>query len=113
MPPAPAFSLYPPGVAGPQLARPREEHVQERKDECMAVDVHEGENRREPGLALALLTVLVMVLTTFVLAGLIYVLMLGVSATSAGRQPLSGTPQPAAVSPATQPATPISPPAAK
>ena len=70
----------------------------------MAIDVHEGGNRPEPGLALALLTVLVMVLTTAVLYGLIYVLMLGVAATSAGssaREAPRTSEQPGVVSPAT------------
>jgi hypothetical protein len=68
----------------------------------MAVDVHEGGNRPEPGLGLALLAVAVMVLTTAVLAALIYVLMLAVTATSSGRQAPPAVDQPAAVSPATQ-----------
>jgi hypothetical protein len=102
--------IVPAPTTGPQLAGPREDPTySNEKDNDMATDVHEGGTRPEPGLALALLAVLVMVVTTFVLAGLIYVLMLGVSATSAGRQALPGTQQPAAVSPAPQPATPISP----
>jgi len=77
----------------------------------MAIDVHEGGHRPEPGLGLALLTVLVMVLTTAVLSGLIYLLMLGVSATSAGQQSTRGADQPAITTPASTPAaTPISPP---
>ena len=71
----------------------------------MAIDVHEGGNRPEPGLGLALLTVLVMVLTTAVLSGLIYVLMLAVAATSSGRHDRATSEQPAVVSPA----KPISP----
>lgn len=68
----------------------------------MAIDVHEGGNRPEPGLGLALLAVLVMVLTTAVLSALIYVLMLAVSATSAGsRQAPAAFDAPAVVSPAT------------
>lgn len=66
----------------------------------MATDVDDGGHRSEPGLGLALLAVLVMVLTTAVLAGLIYVLMLGVSATSTGA-PQQGGSSPAVVSPAT------------
>jgi hypothetical protein len=73
----------------------------------MAIDVHDGGHRPEPGLGLALLTVLVMVLTTAVLSGLIYLLMLGVAATSAGQQSTRGAEQPAIAAPA---ATPISPP---
>ena len=69
----------------------------------MATDVHEGGSRREPGLGLALLTILVMVLTTVVLYGLIYLLMLGVAATSAGssaREAPRTSEQPGVVSPA-------------
>jgi hypothetical protein len=65
----------------------------------MATDVHEGGTRPEPGLGLALLAVLVMVMTTAVLSGLIYVLMLAVTATSAGQQARPPAEQPAAVSP--------------
>ena len=57
----------------------------------MATDAHEG-TRVEPGLGLALLTVLIMVGTTAVLAGLIYALMLGVAATSAGRDDAPAVP---------------------
>ena len=76
----------------------------------MAIDAHDAGHRPEPGLGLALLTVLVMVLTIAVLSGLIYVLMLAVAATSSGQQsPVAE--QPALTAPAARPAsTPISPP---
>jgi hypothetical protein len=66
----------------------------------MAIDVHDGAHRPEPGLGLALLAVLVMVLTTAVLSGLIYLLMLGVTATSSGQQSSTGAEQPAIAAPA-------------
>jgi hypothetical protein len=77
----------------------------------MAIDVDEGGARPEPGLGLALLTVLAMLLTTAVLALLIYLLMLGVTATSSGKQP-QGPTEPIPVSaPSQQPpaSTPILP----
>jgi hypothetical protein len=91
--------LYQPSVTGLELAPWANIRI---KDNIMAIDVHEGGSRPEPGLALALLAVLVMVLTTAVLSVLIYVLMLAVSATSAGsRQAPSASEPPAVVSPAT------------
>ena len=76
----------------------------------MAIDAHEGGHRPEPGLGLALLTVLVMVLTTAILSGLIYLLMLGVAATSSGQHSSPVAEQPAIAAPAAAPpSTPISP----
>jgi hypothetical protein len=87
-------------IAGLGLARNAREKIA-TKDTIMALEAHDVGNRPEPGLGLALLTVLVMVLTTAVLSGLIYVLMLGVAATSAGSRTAPTTvQQPAAVSPA-------------
>jgi hypothetical protein len=85
----------------------------------MAIEADDGLHQ-EPGLARALLTVLTMVVTTAVLFVLIYLLMLGVAATSQGRPatdaspaPVGGEPraaQPAAQSqPIAQPAVPSQP----
>ena len=98
-----------PQTMGAQLAPVRAASHNRQKDSIMAIDAHEGGHRPEPGLGLALLTVLVMVLTTAVLSGLIYLLMLGVAATSSGQQS-SPVEQPAVSTPATPPAsTPIAP----
>ena len=88
----------------------------------MAIEADDGLHP-EPGLARALLTVLTMVVTTAVLFALIYLLMLGVAATSQGRPddaiqyPVGAEPraaqrqaQPAAPSqPIGQPAVPSQP----
>ena len=68
----------------------------------MATDAHDGAHRAEPGLGLALIAVLVMVVTTAILAGLIYLLMLAVAATSSG-QLSSPVEQPAISAPAASP----------
>lgn len=51
----------------------------------MAIDVDDSGNRPEPGMALALLAVLAMILTIAVLSALIWALMVGVAATSTGK----------------------------
>ena len=78
----------------------------------MAIDVDEGGHRPEPGLGLALLTVLGMVLTTGVLAALIYLLMLGVAATSSGKLESNTAPAAPVAQPSQQPpaSSPILPP---
>lgn len=53
----------------------------------MATEVDDREHVKEPGIGLALLTVLGMILTIAVLSLLIWALMIGVAATTAGRQP--------------------------
>ena len=52
--------------------------------------IPEEENRMEPGVGLALLTVLVMLLVTAILSGLIYVLMIAISPIDQ-RQPKAAT----------------------
>lgn len=51
----------------------------------MAIDMEEGGHRPEPGLGMALMTVLTMIVCTAVLAFLIYVLMTAVAATSSDK----------------------------
>ena len=51
----------------------------------MATEVDDRDLTKEPGLGLALLTVLGMILTIAVLSAGIWALMLGVTATTAGR----------------------------
>jgi hypothetical protein len=51
----------------------------------MAIEVDDREHRPEPGLGVALLTVLGIILTIGVLSLLIWALMVGVAATTAGR----------------------------
>ena len=63
----------------------------------MAHDADDAD-RREPGLGLALLTVLGMIVTIGILSVLIWLLMIGVTATTQGRG------QPGAV---TQPSVPV------
>ena len=60
----------------------------------MATEVEEHDVRSEPGIGLALLTVLGMILTIGVLSVLIWALMLGVAATTAGRNEAGTTPRP-------------------
>lgn len=76
----------------------------------MAIEADDTGHRPEPGLARALLTVLTMVLTTAVLFGLIYLLMLGVAATSRGGPGTESSPSPVAEQPrAAQPQTTVQP----
>ena len=56
----------------------------------MATEVDDHDVTKEPGLGLALLTVLGMILTIAVLGVMIWGLMLGVTATTAGRNDQSG-----------------------
>ena len=58
----------------------------------MANEFDEGGNRPEPGLGLALLTVLGMILTMGVLSLLIWALMVGVTATTGGVHDKSSMP---------------------
>jgi hypothetical protein len=79
----------------------------------MAIEADDG-LRPEPGLGRALLTVLTMVVTTAVLFALIYLLMLGVAATSQGRPATDSSPSPVGGEPRAgqsqaQPATPSQP----
>lgn len=60
----------------------------------MANQIDEHEAIREPGLGLALLTVLAIILTITVLSVLIWVLMVGVVATTEGRHERSTAPAP-------------------
>ena len=57
----------------------------------MAIEVDD----RQPGMGLALLTVLGMILTIAVLSVLIWALMIGVTSTTAGRHEQGTTPRPA------------------
>jgi hypothetical protein len=83
----------------------------------MATQVDDRDVRTEPGMGLALLTVLGMILTIAVLSGLIWAIMLGVVATTAGRSDqTAGQPAPLmdhkaqpANPPASPPSTPASP----
>ena len=76
----------------------------------MATQAEDAGHRPAPGLARALLAVLTMVVTTGVLSGLIYVLMLGIAATSQGRPEGEASPSPVAAQPrAAQPAQPTVP----
>jgi len=87
----------------------------------MAIQADDGGQRPEPGLARALLSVFTMVLTTAILFVLIYLLMLGVSATSQqgssqGGSATNASPSPVASQPRQKPAPtvpssqPIAPP---
>jgi hypothetical protein len=67
------------------LAVARDSSVTHNKGNIMAIDVDDDGNRREPGIGLALLTVLGMILTIGVLSLLIWGLMIAVAATTAGR----------------------------
>jgi hypothetical protein len=57
----------------------------------MATEVDDRDLTKEPGLGLALLTVLGMILTIAVLSMMIWALMIGVTATTAGRSDQSAT----------------------
>ena len=71
----------------------------------------EEEHRTEPGVGLALLAVLVMLLVTAILSGLIYVLMIAISPIDQ-RQPRSATKVEVPAGQTTAPVTvPIPPPA--
>ena len=61
----------------------------------MAIEVDDRDHRSEPGMGVALITVLGMILTIAVLSVLIWVLMIGVTATTAGRHDQTATPRPA------------------
>jgi hypothetical protein len=100
------------GSMGSELAACAEVCRKTHEDRIMAIGVDEGGHRPEPGLGLALLTVLGMVLTTAVLAGLIYLLMLGVTATSSGKPTSNAAPVTPVAQPSQQPAasSPILPP---
>ena len=58
----------------------------------MANEIDEGGNRREPGIGVALLTVLTMILVMAVLSVLIWVLMVAVAATTGGLHDKSSMP---------------------
>jgi hypothetical protein len=78
----------------------------------MATNVDEG-NRPEPGMGLALLSVLVIILTMALLSGLIWALMVGITATSSSSGE-SGTPpaaqsQPSIIDQRAAPAAPSQP----
>ena len=60
----------------------------------MANELDDREERPEPGIGLALLTVLGMILTIGVLSLLIWALMIGVAATTAGRNEKGAAPPP-------------------
>jgi Na+-transporting methylmalonyl-CoA/oxaloacetate decarboxylase gamma subunit len=51
----------------------------------MAIQVDDREHHPEPGMGIAMLTVLAMILTIAVLSLLIWAMMIGVAATTAGR----------------------------
>jgi hypothetical protein len=67
------------------LAVARDFHAIHNKGNTMATNFDEGGRKPEPGLGLALLTVLGMMLTIGVLSLLIWGLMIAVAATTAGR----------------------------
>ena len=81
----------------------------------MATQVDDRDVRTEPGMGLALLTVLGMILTIAVLSVIIWAIMVGVVATTAGRSDQSaGPPAPLMdhkAQPANPPSTPSNPPA--
>jgi hypothetical protein len=76
---------------------------------AMATEIDEREHPGEPGMGLALLTVFGIIGTIAVLAALIWILMIGVSATTAGRHAGTAAGKPAGpmieqkASPAQQP----------
>ena len=80
--------------------------------------IAEQEHRAEPGLGLALLTVLVMLLVTAVLGGLIYILMIAISPIDqrtprSARTETPAVQQPAPGIPAAEPTAPAAPAPAK